>query len=121
MGFPSGMAVKNPPAKAGDTRDAGLILGLVRSSGVGNGNPLRYSCPLQYSMDRGAWKATVHGVAKSWTQLSNIYTHTHKHKYMFGFIAYSNNFKIKYLIVKKELLLPESKFFESSQCCLISQ
>ena len=40
---------------------------------------------------------------------------------MFGFIAYSNNFKIKYLIVKKELLLPESKFFESSQCCLISQ
>ena len=45
--------------------------GLGRSSGEGNGTPLQYSC-LENPMDRGAWQATVHGVAKSWTQLSNF-------------------------------------------------
>jgi len=71
------------------------------------------------AQSRGAWQATVHGVAELDT--TEQPTHTHTCTYMFGFIAYSNNFKIKYLIVKKELLLPESKSFESSQCCLISQ
>ena len=52
--------IKNLPASAGDTRDVGLIPGSGRSSGVGNGNPLQYSC-LENSMDRGAWEATVHG------------------------------------------------------------
>ena len=61
--------VKNPPADAGDTRNTGSIPGSGRSPGVGNGNPLQYSC-LETSMDRGTWWATVHGVAKSWTQLS---------------------------------------------------
>ena len=51
--------------------DPGLIPGLGRSSGEGNGNPLQYSC-LENPMDRGAWQATVHGVAKSWTQLSDF-------------------------------------------------
>ena len=51
--------------------DLGLIPGLGRSSGGGNGNLLQYSC-LENPMDRGAWWATVHGVAKSRTQLSNI-------------------------------------------------
>ena len=60
--------VKNPPANAGDTGDAGSIPGLGRSPGVGNGNPLQYSC-LEDPMDRGAWRATVHGVAKSQTRL----------------------------------------------------
>ena len=58
--------VKNPPANAGDARDsgdAGSIPGLGRSSGGGNGNPLQYSC-LENNMDRGAWRATVHGVAE---------------------------------------------------------
>ena len=58
--------VKNLPASAGDIRDAGLIPGSGRSSGEGNGNPLQYSC-LENSMDRGAWRATVHRVAKSHT------------------------------------------------------
>ena len=58
--------VKNPPANAGDTRDAGLIPESGRSLGVGNGNPLLYSC-LENSMDRGAWWVTVYGVVKSWT------------------------------------------------------
>ena len=53
--------VKNLPANAGDIRDASLIPESGRSSGVGNGNPLQYSC---LSMDRGAWWATAHGVAK---------------------------------------------------------
>ena len=46
--------------------DSGLISGLRRSPGGGNGYPLQYSC-LENSMDRGAWRATVHGVIKSWT------------------------------------------------------
>ena len=58
--------VKNPPADGGAAGDAGFIPGLGRSSGVGNGNPLQYSC-LENSMDRGAWWATVHEVAKSRT------------------------------------------------------
>ena len=53
---------KNSPANAGDAGDVGLIPGLGRS-GAGNGNPLQYSC-LENSMDRGAWRATVHRVAK---------------------------------------------------------
>ena len=60
MGFPVGSVVKNPPADAGD---AGSILDLGRSPGEGNGNSLLYSC-LGNPMDRGAWQATVHGVAK---------------------------------------------------------
>ena len=57
---------RNLPANAGDTREAGSIPGLERSPGVGNGNPLQYSC-LEHPMDRGAWQATVHGSTKSQT------------------------------------------------------
>ena len=59
---------KKLPANAEDARDVGLIPGLGRSPGGGNGNPLQYSC-LGNPVDRGAWRATVHGVAKSQTQL----------------------------------------------------
>ena len=59
--------VKNSPASA---RDTGSIPGPGRSPGVGNGNPLKYSF-MGYSMDGGAWQATVFGVAKSWTCLSD--------------------------------------------------
>ena len=65
----SALVVKNLPAKAGDARDTGLIPGLGRSSGVGNGNPLQYSC-LENSVDRGAWQAIVHRVTKRQTWLS---------------------------------------------------
>ena len=61
--------VKNLPANAGDTRDAGSIPGLGRSPGGGNGNLLQYSC-LGHPMDREAWQAVVLGATKSWTQLS---------------------------------------------------
>ena len=62
--------VKNPPANAGHIRDAGLIPGLGRSPGGGHGNPLQYS-GLENPMNRGAWWATVHGVTKSQTRLSD--------------------------------------------------
>ena len=68
-GFPGGTAVKSLPANAGDTRDASLTPGLWRSPGVGNGNPLRYSC-LENPIERGAQWDIVHGVTKSWTWLS---------------------------------------------------
>ena len=61
--------VKNPPASAGDIRDAGLIPGLGRSPEEGNSNPFQYSC-LENSTDREAWCAAVHGVAKIWTRFS---------------------------------------------------
>ena len=58
------MFVKNLPVNAGDARDSGLTPGLGRSPGEGNGNPLQHSC-LENPMDRGTWRATVHGVAES--------------------------------------------------------
>ena len=57
------LVVKSLPASAGDIRNMGSILGLGRSPGGGNGNPLQYSC-LGNSMDRGAWRAILHRVAK---------------------------------------------------------
>ena len=64
VGFPGGAVINNPPANAGYKRALGSIPGSGRSPGVGNGNPLQYSC-LENPMDRGAWWATVHGVAES--------------------------------------------------------
>ena len=68
--FSGGSMVKNPSANTGE---AGSIPVLGRSPGEGNGSPLQYSY-LENPMDRGAWRATVHGVAKSWTPS------THKRK-----------------------------------------
>ena len=68
------LVVKNLPFNAGDMRDAGSVPGSGRSPGIGNGNPLQYSC-LENSMDTGAWQATVHGVAESDT--AQQLTHTH--------------------------------------------
>jgi len=75
MGFPGGAVVKSPPANAGDARDAGLIPGSGRSPGGGHENPHQCSC-LENPMDRGAWRAVVHGVAKSQSRLSHS-THIH--------------------------------------------
>jgi len=66
--FPHSSVGKESACNAGDL---GSILGSGRSPGGGNGNPLQYSC-LENSMDRGAWWATVHGVAKSQMQLSDL-------------------------------------------------
>ena len=58
------LVVENLPVNAGDARDVGSITGSGRSPGGGNGNPLQYSS-LENPIDRGAWWATVHGVAES--------------------------------------------------------
>ena len=65
------LIVKNPPAKAEDIRERGLIPGSGRSSGEWNGNPPQDSC-LENPMDRGAWQATVNGVAQSRRGLSDL-------------------------------------------------
>ena len=70
MGFRGGSGVKSPSVNAGDAGERGSIPGLGRSFGEGNGNPLQYSC-LENSMDGGVWRAIVHGVSKSRTQLSH--------------------------------------------------
>ena len=67
MGLPDGSGVSNLPAIA---EDGGLVPGSGSSPGEGNGNPLQYSY-LKNPMNRGAWQPTVHGVAKSWTLLSD--------------------------------------------------
>ena len=69
MGFPGGSDCKESACNAGDP---GSIPGSGRSPGEGNGNPLQYSC-LGNPTDREAWQAIIHGVAKSWTQLSNFH------------------------------------------------
>ena len=66
LGFPGGSLSKESACNAGDLSP---IPGLGRSPGEGHGNPLQYSC-LENPMNRGAWQAAVHVVAKSWTQLS---------------------------------------------------
>ena len=68
MGFPGGSEVK---ASACNVGDPGSIPGLASPPGEGNVNPLQYSC-LENPMDGGAWQATVHGVAKSRTRLSDF-------------------------------------------------
>ena len=74
------LVVKKLPANAGDARhsgDQGLIPGWGRSPEGGNGDPFQYSC-LENPMDRGAWRATVHGVAKSRTRLSDLAQHAQR-------------------------------------------
>ena len=89
MGFLGGSVVIyiyiyiNPSANARDSRNAGSIPGSKRSPGVGNGNPLQYSC-LENSMDRGAWQATVQEVAKNQTYIyshQDIYLLAQREKY----------------------------------------
>ena len=83
LGFPDDSAVKNLPANVGDIGNVGLLPRSGRSPGGGNCNPLQYSC-LENPMDRGVWKATVQGVVKSWTRLSDwacTHAHTLAHTY----------------------------------------
>ena len=95
------LMVQNLPVSARYARSSGSIPRLGRSPGVGNGNPLQYSC-LENPMDRGAWRATVHGASKSWTQLSDSHTHTlaflillSNEKHIFPFLSWPNYYFIK--------------------------
>ena len=71
MTYQAARAVKPLLANAGDARDSGSIPGSERSTGGGHGNLLQYCC-LESSMDRGAWKATDHGIAQSGTRLRRL-------------------------------------------------
>ena len=73
--------VKNPPTNAGNVRKSGSIPGLEKYPGVGNGNPLLYSC-LENPMDRGAWQPTVHRCTKSWTLLKQLSMHACSYPHM---------------------------------------
>ena len=74
LGFPGDTCGKEPPANSGDVRDVALILpGSARSPGGGHSHPIQYSC-LENLMDRGDWRAIVHRVSKSWTQLKQLST-----------------------------------------------
>ena len=73
LGFPDVSAGKESTCNPEDTGDSGLIPGSGKSPRGGNGNPLQYPC-LKNPVDRGPWWATVHGVSKSWTQLSKKIT-----------------------------------------------
>ena len=115
--------VKNLPANTGDTRNAGSIPGLGRSPGGGNGNPLQYSC-LGNPTDRGAWRAAVHGVSKSWKQLSD-WAHTcwtdsqglgipssFSHSFPLAFIySYIGTKWVKYLFSPLKCMLLKHKEF----------
>ena len=89
-GFPGGSEGK---ASACNEGDPGSIPGSRRSPGEGNGNPLQYSCP-ENPMGRGAWQATVHGVTKSQTQLSDLST-------LANSIDLSLNFEYKHRLAKQ--------------------
>jgi len=78
IGFPGSSEVKESACNAGELS---LILASGRSPEEGNGNPLQYSC-LENPMDRGAWWATVHGVAKSQTRLSDFTSYIHINVYI---------------------------------------
>ena len=74
MSVSGGSVVKNPPTNAGAVGDAGSVPGLGRSPGGGTDNPLQYSC-LENPMDRGAWQATVRGIAES--DMTEMTEHTY--------------------------------------------
>ena len=86
--FPGGSEVK---ASACNVGDLGSIPGSGRSPGEGNGNPIQYSC-LENPMDGGAWWATVHGVSKSRTRLSDF-------TFTFTFLLYSTGNYIQYPVI----------------------
>ena len=86
MGFPVGTAVKNLGANAGDIRGVGLIPGWGRFSGAGHGNPLQYS-RLENPVDRGPWRATVHALSNSQTQLKRLSMRTAHRVMLIAFLG----------------------------------
>ena len=122
--------VKHLPASAGNVRDVGSIPGSGRSAGERNDNPLQYCC-LENPMDRGAWRATVHGVTKSQTQLKWLSTHTfllHPHTNFFCIWLSNKVFKVfSILRLRGPISLQRSPILNVSTdsqiccCCLVTK
>ena len=95
------LVVKNTPANAGDIRDVGSVPGLGRSHGEGNGNPFQLFLPRESYGQRSLAGYTVHGVAKSWTQLKWFSTHVHidkaKNKFVWQFLVNNMGYSETYL------------------------
>ena len=85
------LVVKKPPANAGDIRDVGSIPGSGRFPGAEHDNPVQFSC-LENPMDRGAWWATVHRIAKSWTQLKRLRLHPPQERYLEAYAVILDDF-----------------------------
>ena len=102
------LVAKNPSAHAGNVRDMGLIPGLGRFPGKGNGNPLQYSC-LENPMDRGTWQATVHRVTQSQTQLKLAHT----------YCSSGNSYSLWELLLNSHWIL--ACLGESMECILLKQ
>jgi len=107
LGFPCSSNSKEFACNAGDL---GSIPGSGRSSGEGNGNPLQYSC-LENPMDRGAWRATIHGVAKSQTMQQQTISKTDMLLYK-NIMAFKHNF-----LFLTQLLIDNSYFFSVRAVC----
>ena len=120
IGFPGGSRVKNLPANAEDTRDVVLIPGLGRSPGGENGNPLQYPY-LENSMDRGAWWASVCGIAKTPTQLrewAHTHTHTHTHTEQYSFLkatAFERVLRVRNTVIFSQVNKRMEKFATEQQ------
>ena len=95
--FPGGAGSKEPPCQCRRHRRRGFYPGSGRFPGEGNGNPLQYSC-LENPMDRGAWWATVHRVAKSWTWLKRLSTYEFMHE-LHRLFVYSLGYFLLYLFI----------------------
>ena len=98
MGLPWWLSGKESACNAGAAGDVGSIPGSGRSPGGGQGNPLQYSC-LENPMDRGAWRATVHGVMKSWTRLKQLSMHAHERDVWVSLVAQG----VKHLPASQEM------------------
>ena len=95
IGFPQWLSGKESVHDAGASGDMGLIPGWGRYPGGGHSNPLQYSC-LENPMDRGAWRAIVQRVSKSWTQLKQLSTHAYIYKYLFVLCLFKPQFSHLY-------------------------
>ena len=103
--------VRNLPANAGDVRDLDLIPESERAPGGGDGNPLQYSC-LENPMGRGAWRATIHRVAKSRTQLKQISTHIlNENLVSYSHRDFSGSLPIMTFALQKQILILSIFYF----------
>ena len=116
QGFPICSVVKNLPASARDTGEVGSVHGSPRSSGEGNGHPLQYFC-LKNPMNKGAWRASLHGVTKSWRRLSDLaYT-----AITIGILLYTVISLMIRIFILAVIISHHERFNNFLDCCSVSE